>query len=354
MMKIEGLLSALGPGEGYLVITPVNRRYLTGFPSSLGYLLLGGGEALLLMDGRYFEAAGKAVKPPVSVAEMHRLSEQLEEAAGRMGIDTIYTETEITVRELEGLRRLLPGRRVEASQSLTDRLEGLRAVKTPDEVDFIRRAQSMAEAAFLDILNYIQPGVAEADIALELDYRMRKAGAEDLAFETIAVAGANASLPHGVPGSYKVQAGDFVVMDFGAVCGGYRSDMTRTVAVGHADEEMRRVYDTVLTAQKAALAVLRPGLACAEGDRAARSVIEAAGYGDCFNHSTGHGVGLEIHEKPNLSYRSEAVLMEGQIVTVEPGIYLPGKFGVRIEDMVYLTAQGCENLTRAPGELLVL
>ncbi|MCI8360138.1 MAG: aminopeptidase P family protein [Clostridiales bacterium] len=354
MTRIESLLSSLQPGVGYLIVTPVNRRYLTGFPSSLGYLLLGGGEALLFMDGRYFEAASKAAAPPVSVVQTKQLSEQLAEAAGRMGLSTVFTETEITVRTLEELRRLLPGRQVEASQSLTDRLEDMRTVKTPDEAQFIQRAQGMAEAAFLDILNMIRPGVAEADIALELDYRMRKAGAEDLAFETIAVAGANASLPHGVPGAYKVQAGDFVVMDFGAVCGGYRSDMTRTVAVGYADEEMRRVYDTVLAAQEAALAVLRPGLSCAEGDRAARSVIEKAGYGDCFSHSTGHGVGLEIHEKPNLSGRSQAVLEAGQVVTVEPGIYLPGKCGVRIEDMVYLTAEGCENLTKAPKELLIV
>lgn len=354
MTRIEDLLSALEPGEGYLIFTPVNRRYLTGFPSSLGYLLLGGGEARLYMDGRYYEAASKAVGPPVKVAETGRLSEQLEKAAGRMGLRAIYTETEITVRELENLRRLLPGLQVEASQQLTDRLEGLRAVKSPDEVDFIRRAQGMAEAAFLDILNIIKPGVSEAEIALELDYRMRRAGAEDMAFETIAVAGANASLPHGVPGAYKVRAGDFVVMDFGAVCGGYRSDMTRTVAVGCADGEMRRVYGVVLAAQKAALDALRPGLACAEGDRAARSVIEAAGYGDGFSHSTGHGVGLEIHEKPSLSCRSQAVLEAGQVVTVEPGIYLPGRFGVRIEDMVYLTPDGCENLTRAHKELLVL
>ena len=354
MTRIERLAAGLGPGEGYLVYTPVARRYLTGFPSSLGYLLIGPCGAVLFMDGRYYEAACRAVRPPVRVVLTERLSEQLGEAAREMGCGTIYTETEITIRELEGFRRLLPACEVEASGKLTGLLEEQRAIKTAEETGRIRKAQRVAEAAFAEILAYIRPGVKEADIALELDYRMRKKGAEDMAFETIAVAGPHSSLPHGVPGDYRVQNGDLVVLDFGAVYGGYRSDMTRTVAVGHVTYEMRRVYETVLQAQRAALDVLRPGLACAEADRAAREPIEKAGYGAYFNHSTGHGVGLEIHERPNLSSRSEAVLAEGQIVTVEPGVYVPGKFGVRIEDMVSITADGCENLTGAPKELLVL
>ena len=354
MSELEQLAARLQAGEGFLLYTPVNRRYLTGFPSSLGYLLITGKGFWLLVDGRYYEAACKAVRPPVQVVQIMKLSEQLGELVRANEITTLYTETELTLRELAHLQALLPAVRVEGREELTAALEAFRAVKRPDEVDCIRRAQRIAEEALEEILHYIKPGVREADIALELDYRMRKKGAEDLAFETIAVAGANASLPHGVPGDYAVRPGDFIVMDFGAVCGGYRSDMTRTVAVGYVTDQMRQVYDTVLAAQRAALDNLRAGLTCADGDKAARSVIEAAGYGACFNHSTGHGVGLEIHEAPNLSARSRERLCAGQIVTVEPGVYLPGKLGVRIENMVLITEEGCENLTLAPKELIIL
>ena len=179
-------------------------------------------------------------------------------------------------------------------------------------------------------------------------------GAEALSFETIAISGANTSKPHGVPTDKKVEYGDFVTMDYGAVVNGYHSDMTRTVAVGAMSDEQKKVYDTVLRAQLSALGVLKSGLKCADADRAARDVITEAGYGEFFRHSTGHGVGVEIHEKPNLSPRSDATLETGNIVTVEPGIYIPGKFGVRIEDMAYITESGCKNLTNAPKEPLIL
>ena len=350
----ERLAAGLEADAGYLVYTPVNRRYLTGFPSSLGYLLLTTSACFLLMDGRYYEAACRAVQPPIQVMEMHKLSEQLGGLVQSRKIRKLYTETELTLRELTDLQKLLPGIQVEGCEALTRELEAMRAVKEPWEVEWIRKAQRIAEKAFSEILEYIRPGVRELEIALELDYRMRRQGAEDISFATIAVAGANASLPHGVPGAYRVQPGDFVVMDFGAVCGGYHSDMTRTVAVGRVTDEMRRVYDTVLQAQQAALDSLRPGLSGMEGDRVARTIIESAGYGGCFTHSTGHGVGLEIHESPGLSSRSQAALTVGQVVTVEPGIYLPGRFGVRIEDMALITETGSENLTASPKELLVL
>ena len=179
-------------------------------------------------------------------------------------------------------------------------------------------------------------------------------GAEALSFETIAISGANTSKPHGVPTEKKVEKGDFVTMDYGAVVNGYHSDMTRTVAVGSINDEQRRVYNTVLEAQFATLEIIKSGLKCSDGDKAARDVITEAGYGDFFRHSTGHGVGIEIHEKPNLSPKSVATLRPGNIVTVEPGIYIPEKFGVRIEDMALITENGCENLTKAPKELIIL
>ena len=183
---------------------------------------------------------------------------------------------------------------------------------------------------------------------------MRRLGSERESFETIVVSGRKSAMPHGVPDGKEVEAGDLVTLDFGAVVGGYHSDMTRTVAVRYAGEEQKEVYAVVLQAQQRALEAMKPGLLLREGDAAARDVIEQAGYGRCFDHSTGHGVGLEIHEAPNLSPRSEGALEENQVVTVEPGIYLPGRFGVRIEDFAVITGEGCRNLTRCPKELLVL
>ena len=179
-------------------------------------------------------------------------------------------------------------------------------------------------------------------------------GAEALSFETIAISGANTSKPHGVPTEKKIEDGDFVTMDYGAVVNGYHSDMTRTVAVGHVSDEQKKIYDIVLKAQLASLEILRSGLKCSDGDKAARDVITEAGYGEFFRHSTGHGVGIEIHEKPNLSPKSVTTLRTGNIVTVEPGIYIPGKFGVRIEDMALITENGCQNLTNAAKELVIL
>ena len=179
-------------------------------------------------------------------------------------------------------------------------------------------------------------------------------GAEALSFDTIAVSGKNSSMPHGVPTDKTVEDGDFITLDFGAVVDGYHSDMTRTVAVGYVTEEQERVYDTVLKAQQASLDVIRAGISCFDADKAARDIITDAGYGDYFGHGTGHGVGIEIHELPNLSPRSTAILEKGNIVTVEPGIYLPGKFGVRIEDMVFVTENGCKNLTSSQKSLIVL
>ena len=183
---------------------------------------------------------------------------------------------------------------------------------------------------------------------------MRKNGAEAISFDTIAVSGANSSVPHGVPTAKKVSAGDFVTMDFGAVVNGCHSDMTRTVAVGFATDKMKQAYNTVLTAQIKALEGIKAGVPCSQIDRLAREVISAAGYGEYFTHSTGHGVGYEIHEAPNLSQKSEQILKAGDVVTVEPGIYLPAEFGVRIEDMAFVTENGCKNLTKSPKELIIV
>ena len=219
----------------------------------------------------------------------------------------------------------------------------------------VERWQRIAEEAFLHMLDFIKPGLTEREIGLELDYFMLKNGAEALSFETIAVSGPNTSLPHGVPGDRRVEEGDFITMDFGAVYDGYHSDMTRTVALGYATDEMIRVYDTVYTAAQKAIDAVKAGVKAADVDLQARNHIEKAGYGKYFNHGTGHGVGIEIHEAPTVSFRAgDTLLEEGNIITIEPGIYMPGKFGVRIEDMLEVTADGYVNLTAAEKKLIII
>ena len=215
-------------------------------------------------------------------------------------------------------------------------------------------AQRIAEKALTDILNEIRPGVTEKEIAARLQYLMLHYGAEDKSFDPIVVSGPNGSLPHGVPSEKVIQAGEFVTMDFGCICHGYCSDMTRTVAVGSVTDEMRQVYDTVLQAQLAGIAAARAGATGKAVDGAARDIIRQAGYGPCFGHSFGHSVGVEIHEGPNATPSNDKPLPAGAVISAEPGIYLPGKLGVRIEDVLYLTPEGCQNLTLAPKELVIL
>ena len=244
--------------------------------------------------------------------------------------------------------------RVTFSKKLEELITSSREIKEAEEIECIKKAQSIAEAAFNHVLTFIKPGVTEKQIALELDFYMLSHGAEAVSFETIAVTGAKSSMPHGVPDDTIVKDGDFITMDFGAVYKGYHSDMTRTVAVCNVSDKQKKIYDIVLKAQENALSVLKSGLSCAQADKAARGIIEDAGYGDYFGHGTGHGVGVEIHEEPSLSPRSKQTLKEGDVVTVEPGIYLPSEFGVRIEDMALITKDGYENLTSAPKELIIL
>lgn len=351
---INRLLSAMPARlDGMLILSEVNRRYFTGFPSSDGILLVTRGGSVFLTDSRYIEEAQNKVKC-CDVAELKNTGVQLPEYCEKFGCKVLGIEGDrISVNELKTYRAML--KPVTLTSFKTDEIiNGLRAVKTEEETEKIRKAQSIAEKAFEHILGFIREGVTEKDISLELDYFMLRNGAEALSFETIAVSGANSSKPHGVPTDKKVKRGDFITMDYGAVYDGYHSDMTRTVAVGEVSTKQAEVYNTVLKAQLSALSVLKAGLRCSDGDKAARDVIADAGYGEFFRHSTGHSVGIEIHESPNLSPKSKAVLAEGNIVTVEPGIYIPGEFGVRIEDMAKIDKFGCENLTKISKELIIL
>lgn len=347
---IENLPASM---DGVLIVSEVNRLFFTSFPASDGFLLATKNGSVFLTDSRYIEEARRVVNC-CEVAEYTSFVKQIPELCSKFNCKTLGVEGDrLTVNELKKYRKLLKGIRLTTIG--TDKLiNDIRKVKTDEQVSNILKAQSVAENAFEHITDFIKPGITEKEIALELDFFMLRNGADALSFETIAVSGKNTSKPHGVPTDKKVEIGDFITMDYGAVVNGYHSDMTRTVAVGQVSDEQEKIYYTVLDAQLTALSALRPGLKCADADKAARTVISDAGYGDFFRHSTGHGVGVEIHENPILSPFAKDTLRVGNIVTVEPGIYIPDKFGVRIEDMALITEIGCQNLTKIGKKLFVL
>lgn len=356
MTAVQKLAATLDSGTAALVTAPHNRRYLTGFPSSAGCVLVTPEKAWFLTDFRYIEAAERRIKHMECVC-YDSMTATLRDMLQANGVSTLYIEADSTPLSEKARLDGALGVTVSSDDRLDRALTALRLVKTPDEIARIREAQRVTEEGFDHILGFIRPGMTEREVALELEFDIRRrAGVEAVSFDFIVVAGVNSSMPHGVPGDYVIENGDFVTMDFGALVDGYHSDMTRTVAVGFVTEEMRTVYDTVLRAQEASLSMLAAGVNCRAGDAAARDIIAAAGYGDCFGHGTGHGVGVEIHESPRLSPAAPAdmTLAAGHVVTVEPGIYLPGKFGVRIEDMAYITENGCENLTSSPKQLIIL
>ncbi len=356
MNEFTKALAALlrGKADAALIFSEQNRFYYTGFAASDGALLVTPAGAVFYTDSRYTEAAERRLGAQY-VRNSDKLYENLTAEFEKQGVKTVAVENDrLTLAEFTKVREKLPDVSFISDGTLSALIEAQRGVKTEPEVRKIVAAQRIAEEAFDYILGFIKPGITEKELQLELDYRMLRSGADGLSFETIAVSGVNSSLPHGVPSDKKIEAGDFVTLDFGALKDGYHSDMTRTVAVGFVTEEQRGVYNTVLAAQTAALEALCAGVKCADADKAARDVIAGAGYGAYFGHGTGHGVGVEIHEFPRVSPRSEATLQAGHVVTAEPGIYLPGKFGVRIEDMALITETGCENLTRCPKELIVL
>ena len=352
--KIAAQLESRGL-DAILLTGEANRFYGSGFHSAGtdGVALVTRRKAYYFTDSRYTEAAARYVQGAV-LREIGRgrgygaLVQEVvaEERIRRMGFEDAY----MTVQDHQRYRKALSCDLVPA----TDLLWDLRMVKDDEELEAMVAAQRIAERALTDILKEIRPGVTEKGIAARLQYLMLHYGASDMSFDPIVVSGPNGSLPHGVPSEKVIRRGEFVTMDFGCIYRGYCSDMTRTVAVGFATEEMQTVYNTVLSAQKAGIAAARAGLTGREVDGAARAVIDAAGYGDYFGHSFGHGVGVEIHEAPNASPVNDKPLPAGAVISAEPGIYLPGKLGVRIEDVIILTPEGCRNITKAPKDLLIL
>ena len=342
-------------GAVALVSSHANIFYLCGFSFHDGYLLIFPENAYLLTDSRYSEAAGMYADKGFSVlAPTGGMLAEIRDLLGAHGAEKLLVEEDnLTVATHDRLvEKLAP---VTLAKGATAILKELRICKDAGEIAAIREAQRITDAAFAHILGFIRPGVRELDVALELEFFMRKNGAGDIAFDTIAVSGSASALPHGEPRDRVLEKG-FLTMDFGARYGGYCADMTRTVVIGKADAEMKRLYRTVLTAQEAALDMIGEGLFCSAIDKVARDIIDKSGYAGCFGHSLGHGVGIDIHEAPRLSAKAgDAVLARGHVVTVEPGIYLAGQYGCRIEDLVVIGENGkVENLTVSPKELLEL
>ena len=322
--------------------------------SSAGMLLIFKECAYLIIDFRYIEKARNTVKN-CTVMEQENLTEQINSLMKKHNAKSLAVESmDMTLSRMSFLEKKFPDIEFIKSDELSNNIYDMRTIKSTEEIEKIHKAQKIAEKAFDEILGFIRPGVTEREIALKLDNCMLENGAEGLSFETIALAGANTSMPHGVPGNYKVKNGDFVLMDFGAVYDGYHSDMTRTVCEGQSSEKMGKIYDIVLKAQLEALKKVKSGITGSELDGYARDIIDESGYGDFFGHSLGHGVGMEIHEFPTASSKSETILKENMVVTVEPGIYLPGEFGVRIEDFVVVTENSHQNLTNCPKKLIIL
>ena len=354
--RINNLKSLLSGGEAFLLTSEVNIGYFSGFLRSEGVMLVAEEETVLFVDFRYYEAAQKATEGCRVVCRKELLPE-LAKAAEDNGVKHMRFEAaNISVKRFYSFKKELNSKGIEctADEALDKKISEIRAVKDETELEKLQTAEIIAENAYLEMLNFVKPGVREKELAARLEFLMKQYGAEKASFDLITITGKKTSLPHGIPGEEAVCEGDFLTCDFGAVYDGYCSDTTRTVAVGFATDEMKTVYNTVLEAQLAVLEAVKPGALCRDIDAAARDIITKAGFGDYFGHSAGHGVGLEIHEAPAVAPKSDTVLKAGMVITDEPGIYLPGKFGVRIEDMLCVTENGYENFVNLPKDLIIL
>ena len=337
--------------DGILITSTYNRRYVTNFTGTAGVALITADKALFITDFRYTEQAEKQAQGFEIVQHTGPIIQEVADQAKQLGIKKLGFEQDhmaySTWKQHEDAieSELIP---------VSDLVEGMRLIKSEDEINIIKVAADIADAAFKHIIDYIKPGMAELEVANELEFFMRKSGAASSSFDIIVASGWRSALPHGVASDKIIETGDFVTMDYGALYNGYISDITRTVAVGEPSEKLREIYDVVLEAQLRAMNGIKPGMTGVEADALARDYITEKGYGEYFGHSLGHGIGLEVHEGPGLSSRSKAELKPGMVVTVEPGIYLPGVGGVRIEDDILITESGNETLMHSTKDLIIL
>ena len=353
MKNLDKYLSLLtGEVDGLLLTSRYSRHYGAEFDIAEGAAIVTKAGCRYFTDSRYIESAQNSLKGfEVICVDGIGYFKLLNDAIADFGVTTLgYEENYLTVAELMGYEKYLNAKLVPYNKEIS----GFRGVKEDWELDLMRKAQAIADKAFAEVLPRIQVGMSELELQVELIYCMYKNGAHGLSFDPIVVSGPNSSMPHGVAGERKIQEGDFITMDFGVLYMGYCSDMTRTVAVGFATEEMEKVYNTVLEAQLAGLAATKAGVPGKEIDGAARKVITDAGYGPYFGHGYGHSLGLEVHESPSPNARNDQPMPLHAVASAEPGIYLPGKFGVRIEDCVIFTEDGYENLATSPKNLIIV
>ncbi|WP_018660652.1 M24 family metallopeptidase [Heyndrickxia acidiproducens] len=353
MSKLEKLREKFSETgiDGILITSPYNRRYMSNFTGTTGIVLISEKEAKFITDFRYVEQASKQCEGYEIVQHRIPVEQEIANQVENMGIRKLGFEQDyMSYSQYKQYESLLKAELVPVSSLI----ENLRLIKSEAEIKILKEAADIADAAFKHILDFLKPGVTELEVSNELEFFMRKCGATASSFDTIVASGIRSALPHGVASDKVIEKGDFVTMDYGALYKGYCSDITRTVAVGEPSEKLKEVYNVVLESQLLAADKLKPGMTGVEADAISRDYIASKGYGDAFGHSLGHGIGLEIHEGPNLSMRSKYVLEPGMIVTIEPGIYLPGIGGVRIEDDTLITEDSNELLTHSTKELIIL
>lgn len=337
--------------DALLITNGKNRRYMTGFTGTAGVVLVTKDDALLITDFRYMEQANEEAKGFDIVKHTTPIYEEVANQADRLGVNRLgFEKQDVTFGLYETYSNVVKAELVPTSGIV----EKLRLIKNEDELKILKEATEIADAAFDHILTYIKPGVKEIDVSNELEFFMRKQGATSSSFDIIVASGYRAALPHGVASEKTIQSGELVTLDFGALYKGYCSDITRTVAVGEISDELREIYDTVLAAQERGMQGLKAGITAKEADDLTRDYIKEKGYGEYFGHSTGHGIGLDVHEGPALSFRSQQTLEPGMVVTVEPGIYVPNVGGCRIEDDTVVTENGNERLSHSTKELITL
>lgn len=353
MEKLTKLRDALEANnlDAILITSPINRRYVTGFTGTAGVAIISKNDARFITDFRYTSQATAQAKEFKVIQHKQVIELEIKDQLKALGVKRLGFEKDtVTFSQYEKYKAIFETELVPVSGIV----EALRSIKTAEELAIMKKAAKIADDAFEHVLGYIKPGAKEIDISNELEFYMRKLGATSSSFDTIVASGERSALPHGVASDKEIQSGELVTLDFGALYQGYCSDITRTVAVGEINEQLRTIYDTVLEAQLRGVDGIKPGITGKEADAITRDYITEKGYGDYFGHSTGHGVGLEVHETPSLASRSEQKLEPGMVVTIEPGIYVPGVGGCRIEDDLVVTNSGNERLTFAKKELIQL
>lgn len=345
MDRSERLRQLIGDNEAVLITSYPNIFYYSGFESEDACLVITKNDSILFTDSRYTIQAG-IQSPGYEVRDIFKMEEIIKSLKQEI---LCFEEDSVSVLEFSKLqghsKKLKP---------FSKMIKSPRRIKDSYEISKIAEAEELGDRAFSYILDHIKSGRTEKEIAIELEFFMRKNGASRLSFDTICASGVRSAMPHGVASDKVIEKGDFLTLDFGCVIDGYCSDMTRTVVIGEASQRQKEIYEIVLKAQKACLEMIRAGVRCADADKVCRDIITEYGYGKNFGHGTGHGVGIEIHELPSLSPRSEAVLEIGNVVSVEPGIYIDGFGGVRIEDLVQIDAENALNLTKSQKDLLII